>query len=214
MLVQPFPQVEYILGDTARFKEAVLPAVRLPEGDHHLVFWAPNCTLLDTVLHVSTGGMMEMRKVLRPTPEYITYHRASEKVWLHKAMWKGIPMLFTLGFGLKGYFDHRAHDQAYDDLHALRDSYPTLLRPSDIEGLKQVTIPAAQQDLEDTRRRFVTSVAACGVGALATVYGFIHARKLKEPPYEDKEKVKFEGLAWLPVGGTGMYVAGISIPLE
>lgn len=215
MLVQPFPQVEYILNDTGRLKEVEVPVVRLPAGDHHLVFWAPNCGILDTVLHLAPGTpMVQMRKILRPTPEYLNYRRHARGVWLHKAMWRGIPLLVTIGFGIKAYSDHKAHDQAYDDLHALQDSYPTLALPSTISALKQVTIPAAQQKLDDTRQKFVISMALCGAGALATIYGFIRAGKLQYPSYQDKEKVRFDGLAWIPEGNTGMVITGISIPLR
>lgn len=214
MLVQPWHQVEYILNGNERLKTVDVPAVRLPVGDHRLIFWAPNCGILDTVLHVVSGPAMELRKVLKPTPAYLAYQRSSRQVWIRKALWKGVPGLFTIGFGIKALSDHQAHDQAFDDLHELRDSYSTLSSPNDIQALKQVAIPAAQDELERTRKHLTTSLVLCGVGALATVYGFIRAGKLKYPAYEDKEKIRFDGLAWVPVGDGGMYLAGISIPIR
>jgi hypothetical protein len=133
---------------------------------------------------------------------------------LGKALWRGLPLIFTVGFGLKGISDRKAHDQAFEDLHTLRDSYATINSPSTIAGLKGVAIPDAQAELDATRRRMTTSFALCGIGALATVYGFIRAGKLTYPQYEDKEKVRFEGLAWVPTANGGMYLAQIRVPIR
>jgi hypothetical protein len=214
LFVQPFYDVEYIYNDTMRLKEASVHVVRLPAGDHRFLFWAPNCSILDTTLHVESDKDMELHKVLKRTPEFLATERDRSRIRLHRTLWRGSPLLFTVGFGIKAFSDHKAHDRAYDDLHALRDSYSTLHVPSSIDALKQSTIPAAQDKLDATRRHLMISAALCSVGVLATVYGFIRAGKLKYPEYEDKEKVRFEGLAWLPMGNSGMYLAQIGVPLR
>gem|GEM_PF-644625 len=213
LFVQPFYDVEYIYNDTVRLKESAVHVVRLPAGDHRFFFWAPNCSILDTTLHVKFDEDMEFHKVLKRTPEFLACERVRSHIRLQRSLWRGVPLLFTMGFGIKAFYDHKAHDQAYDDLHALQDSYSTLHVPSAIKALKETTIPAAQDELDATRRRFIISATLCGVGALATVYGCIRAGKLKYPEYEDKEKVRFEGLAWIPAGNGGMYLAQIGVPL-
>ncbi len=212
--VQPYNLVEYILDGVERLKQVEYPAARFTEGDHRLLFWAPNCSILDTTIHVVGGTDMALRKVLKQTPEYLANKREHFKVWGQKALWKGLPLLLTVGFGMKAFSDKQAHDQAYDDLHALQDSYATMLSPSSIEQTKANTIPVAQGELDATRRRMTLSLALCGVGAVATVYGFIRAKKLSYPEYQDKEKIRFDGLAWLPTGQGGMYLAQLSIPLR
>ena len=212
--VQPYNQVEYILDGVERLKQVEYPAARFTEGDHRLIFWAPHCSILDTTLHVVGGVDMALRKVLKQTPEYLAYKREQSHVWLKKAAWRGLPLLFTVGFGIKSFSDKNAHDQAYDDLHALRDSYSTMVLPSAIEMAKTKTIPAAQEELDATRRQLTMSLALCGVGAVATVYGFIRAGKLSYPEYEDKERIRFDGMAWIPTAQGGMYLAQLSIPLR
>jgi hypothetical protein len=214
LLVQPFRRVQFILNDTERLKEVYVPAVRLTAGDHRLIFWAPNCSILDTTLHVVSGKDMELRKVLHQTPEFLAYKRDHFHVGMKKALWKGVPLLFTIGFGIKALSDHQAHDQAFDDLHALRDNYATLTSHIDIEALKRSSIPAAQDKLDATRHQLILSLTLCGVGVLATVYGFIRAGRLAYPEYEDKERIRFEGLAWVPTRNGGMYLAGLCIPLR
>ncbi|MGV9012760.1 MAG: hypothetical protein ACOH13_09220 [Flavobacteriales bacterium] len=213
-LVQPFGQVEYILNGNERLKEVLVPAARFPSGDHRLYFWAPNCSILDTTLHIEAGKDMELRKVLKQTPEFLAYKKESFHTGLEKALWRGLPLIFTVGFGLKGISDRKAHDQAFEELHSLRDSYATINSPSTLAGLKSVAIPAAQAELDATRRRMTTSFALFSIGVLATVYGLIRSGKLTYPQYEDKEKVHFEGLAWVPTANGGMYLAQIRVPIR
>lgn len=212
--VNPYNQVEYILDGVERLKQAEYPAARFTAGDHRLIFWAPHCSILDTTLHVVGGVDMALRKVLKQTPEYLAYKKVRSGVGTKKALWRAVPVLFTAGFGIKALVDRRAHDQAYDELHALRDSYYKMTSPSAIEVTKRSSIPAAQDKLDATRRQLSISLALCGVGALATVYGFIRAGKLTYPEYEDKEKVRFDGMAWIPTAQGGMYLAQLSIPLR
>ena len=212
--VHPYNQVEYILDGVERLKQVEYPAARFTEGDHRLLFWAPNCSILDTTLHVVGGVDMTLRKALKQSPEYLAYKRERSHVWLQKAMWRSLPLLFTVSFGIKSFSDKKAHDQAYEDLHVLRDNYATMLSPNDIELAKTKTIPAAQNELDATRRQLTMSLALCGVGAAATVYGFIRTGKLSYPEYEDKEKIRFDGMAWIPTAQGGMYLAQLSIPLR
>lgn len=212
--VNPYNQVEYILDGVERLKQAEYPAARFTAGDHRLIFCAPHCSILDTTLHVVGGVDMALRKVLKQTPEYVAYKRVRSGVGTKKALWRAVPVLFTAGFGIKALVDRHAHDQAYDELHALRDSYYKMTSPSGIEETKRSSIPAAQDKLDATRRQLSISLALCGVGALATVYGFIRAGKLTYPEYEDKEKIRFDGMAWIPTAEGGMYRAQLSIPLR
>lgn len=213
LFVQPYYEVQYIYNDTVRLKEASVHVVRLPVGDHRFLFWAPNCSILDTTLHVEFGEDMELHKMLKHTPEFLAYKHDRSRIGMQKALWRGVPLLFTVGFGIVALSDHKAHDRAYDDLHALQDSYSTMNVPSSIKALKESAIPAAQDELDATRRQLIISTTLCGVCALATAYGFIRAGKLKYPVYEDKEKVRFEGLAWAPTGNGGTYLAQIEICL-
>src|SRR5690606_21069114 len=181
---------------------------------HRFVFWAPNHSLLDTLLHVKAGPSMELRKVLKPTPEYLAHRRVHNRVFLKKSAWRGVPLLLTLGCGLKVWGDHRAHDQAWDDLRVLQARYAVFASPQQIQRTKQIDLPAAQAQLDQTRQDLQVSLALCGVGVLASVYGFMRAGKLEYPTYEDRERIRFEGLAWLPMHEGGMYVAGMSMPIR
>lgn len=212
LYVQPWHQVEFVLDGTERLKQ--VSALHLASGDHRLVFWAPGCSLLDTTMHVSDGQDMVLRTVLKRTPDFLAYQRACKRTWWKKTAWKAVPALVTLGFGLKALGDRKAHDQAFDDLHALRDRYGTLSDQDAIAALKRDEIPAAQDELDATRKRLTVSLALCGAGALATVYGIIRAKRYHYPEFEDKEKVRFDGLVWLPGNEGGLWLTGITIPLR
>jgi hypothetical protein len=203
--VHPMADVQYILDGKERLK-ATQQWLRLPTGRHSFSFWAPGFSIWDTTLTVAAGDSVLLRRVLRSTPEFRAHQKAESRVVRSKFLWKAIPLAAMGVFGVLTHYARRPHDEAYEELQRLRASYPTLMSRSDIAHVKDVEIPEMQDRLADTRRVLVLNGALTCVSALAAVYGFHHAKRIKAPAYEDKERLRFEGLTWRSSmhGGHGM----------
>ncbi|HEY0978980.1 MAG TPA: hypothetical protein VGE21_16030 [Flavobacteriales bacterium] len=212
ILVQPWKQTEFVLDGAQRM--GATPALLLPEGPHNLVFWAPHCSLWDTTVAVKAGERIELRKVLKRTPEYLAHERDLAKASFKKAALRYIPLTATIAFGAWALAARNKHDQAYDELQQAASAYHTTNSPGIIAYDKAVTLPAAKERLQDTRNTLVLSVGLCGTAALATVYGFLRAAKVRTPEYQDKEKLRFEGLVFVPDARGGMLMTGLTLPLR
>lgn len=213
LLVQPWKRVSVRLDDG--LPEKRITEFRLTPGPHELRFWSKAFMAWDTTITVQPNSVMELKKVLKHDPEHVAYLQRHAGIWRQKALWIGVPTAVTIAGGAMTLIARKDHDQAYDDLHALADSYGSAYSQSAIATLKGESIPEAQQRVDDTRARLTNSMIVAGVGLAATVYGFIRARRLKYPEYEDKQKAIFEGVAWVPTGnGGGAWTAGLTIPIR
>lgn len=212
LYVQPWRLVGTVLDGKRLPKE--VSAVHLDAGEHRMAFWAPGCSIWDTTFQAMDGEPIILRKVLKRSPEFLAYLHERKAVATKKVLWTGLPLLATVGFGIKALKDRNAHDAAFDHLHELRDAYHTQSDPSGIARLKDGAIPAAQDELDRTRKQLTVSLALCGASALLSVYGIVRASKYHRPTFEDKERVRFDGLAWLPGGRGGLLLTGITVPLR
>ncbi|MFT3885898.1 MAG: hypothetical protein QM724_10855 [Flavobacteriales bacterium] len=87
------------------------------------------------------------------------------------------------------------------------------LIPADLTYLKQVTIPAHNDDLKKAHTNFIIGCGLTGASAAATAWFWHKAHKLEAPAYEDKEKVRFDGIAWTPLPQGG-WMAGLTLTLR
>jgi len=93
-------------------------------------------------------------------------------------------------------------------------AYEELSTPGEISVLKDKTIPEHNDDLVKARTGLYVSAAITTVAAGAMVYFRLVTKRGDKPVFEDKEKVRFEGLAWVPDAQGSFWMAGITIPIN
>ena len=98
-------------------------------------------------------------------------------------------------------------------LEADRETYEIDVRPASIRTLKETTIPAHNEDLRKARTGVYTALGTSAICGAITYYLYRRSAKWDKPVFEDKQKVVFDGLVWLPSERGGMFHAGITIPL-
>lgn len=212
LLVQPWKRVAVRVDEGQPLRH--ISEVSLNQGLHRLRFWAEAFTMWDTTLNIEPGKAIELRRILKHDQGHVAFLEQRAAVWRKKMAWIAAPAAVAVGGGVWSLINKKAHDDAYDHLHALADSYHTDNYQGSIATLKEVLIPEAEQELDATRSRLVTSLFVGGLGLAATVYGVLRARRYGYPSYEDKERGRFEGVAWLPGDRGGMWMAGLTIHLR
>lgn len=210
LYVSPFNGVEYILDGTERLNARGLV---LPAGDHRFVFWAPDRQILDTTLTILPDTVQAFHKTLVPTLEYRDFLQAQKRVKHGRFFYRAIPTALA-GVGVVMSLNaKKGLDEANTTLTELEDDYATLRAPSSIVSLKSEAIPNAQDEVDQASRKLTTAVVFTSVAVVATVWGFIKAGSLEDPEYEDKGKVIFDGLVWVP-GQQGVFQAALTIPIR
>jgi hypothetical protein len=127
---------------------------------------------------------------------------------------KDLVEVLTATAGVFAWNSNKKDREAYDALVAAEDSYNSLRVPLAITGLKDQVLPSLQADLDAANRRLTMAVALAGVGVVATILGFIKAGRIVEPTYEDKGKVEFDGLVWMPSRNGSSIQLGMHIPIR
>lgn len=208
--VVPLEGREVILDGKERSKSSALD---LPAGMHRFVFYAPYRSLVDTTVMVLPDTTVMLRLVMPISAEYRAYRSAKQAVAWKKLLWRGVPLICT-GVGVVLTNTALAkNNEAYDALVEAEATYPHLRSAADIEYLKDHHLPELQQDLDDSQRDVVIGAAVTGLGLAATVYGFIRAARMELPTYEDTEKVRFDGMAYIPGPAGGVY-ASFTLPIR
>lgn len=208
---QVFPMQGVMLRMDDQAPVQGVSAVSVEPGAHRFRFWAPGFTVWDTALVVAQGSSVLLRKVLKHSPEHVAYQGAQRRLSRQKTAWRGLPLLTA---GITGYLSLKAkknHDHAYDDLLALRDTYQASNSATAIGVIKQESLPGARAEVDRTRRALTINLALFGVALGTTAYGFIRAGKLERPTYEDKDRVRFEGIGWIPDAAGGTWATGLII---
>lgn len=209
---EPAGSCQYILDGKHRMNDR---EITLLEGRHRLVFWAPERRMLDTTFMVMAGQLSEARVQLHYSKEFIEFSRLSDRHrrrdrWLRY----GTPVL-TVGAGAWAGISIAQALKARKDLDALADDYTTLSDPGAITALKGQRIPDANDALRRTRTMACVSSGVFVLSAGAYWYAQKMRRASKAPLFEDKEKVRFDGLVWVPgLGGNGTWMAGLTIPVR
>ena len=80
--------------------------------------------------------------------------------------------------------------------------------------MKGSTIPAHNADLKKARTSLIGGLAFTAIGAGATYYLFRLTSKWDRPLFDDREKVRFDGMAWIPGAQGGILMAGLTIELH
>ena len=208
--VQPQRGLEYLLDGKERL---VNLGLMLPAGPHRFVFYAPDRMLLDTTVMVISDSTIMLRKVLPPTPEYVSFRRSIKRNAQGRFFFRVIPLALTAvttGFAVAANRDRLEADKA---LTEAEESYGTLRTPSVISDLKDRKLIQLQTEYDKARSRTIFYTSLATVASIATVIGFIKAASIKDQEYHDLEKVRFDAMAWIDGSDPGC-MATITIPLR
>lgn len=209
---EPAGSCQYVLDGKHRMNDR---EITLLEGQHRLVFWAPERRMLDTTFMVLGGRLSEARIQLHYSQEFIEFSRQADRHRRRDRWLKyGTPVL-TVGAGAWAGISIAQALKARKDLDALADDYTTLSDPGALTALKDQRIPEANDALRRTRTMAYVSSGVFVLSAGAYWYAQKMRRASKAPLFEDKEKVRFDSLVWVPCrGGNGTWMAALTIPMQ
>lgn len=209
---EPQATFSYLLDGKHRMKDRELT---LMEGPHRLVFFAPERRMLDTTITIVPNAVNEARIQLRYSEEFVAFNKKLRRYerddrWLRY----GTPVLVLGSAAWLGVSTYQGID-AQRDLDRLRDDYAESTSPAGIDALKEERIPDANKRLRQSRvMAGVSGGLLVGSGALWFYMKKIRAKR-PAPVFEDKEKARFDGLAFVPgPDGRGMWMAALTIPLR
>ncbi len=209
--LSPAGNTSYVLDGKYRMTDRQLD---LMEGPHRFVFWAPERRMLDTTITVLGGRSLEVSIALRYSEEYLTWRKRNERGRVERAWARYAPpiaMLAGAGWAIASYVEQ---EQAYDDLSALESEYAASLDPGRIADIKADAIPDAKDALDRARTGLVVSGGVFALATAATIYFRLRSRDRVPEPFEDKERLRFEGLVWSPSPHGTVWGASLSMPLH
>lgn len=212
LVVDPGHDFQVVLDGTHRLQERVL---ELSEGNHRLQLWAPTRRIVDTTVYVRAGSSRELMVRLPFSPEFLDHQqevkRFRERLWLNKAL----PTVATVGTAAWTTVSYLNYRKAGRQLQEDKDLYSTSADPGEIAELKDERLPAHQDDFRRSKVMLGVSTGVFAVAAAWTIWSYRRADRTPLPVFDDKEKVRFDGLVWLPgPDGGGVWAAGLTIPLR
>ncbi len=213
LVVDPGHDFTFILDGSHRMQQRVID---LAEGTHRFQVWAPTRRIVDTTIYVRAGSSRELVMRLPYSPEFLAYqgevrqHR--QRMWLTKAL----PSFATLGAAAWTAVSVIRYDRAGRRLEEDAELYNTSADPGAIAELKDDLIPVHQQEFRRSKVMLGVSAGVFTAAAACTVWSYLRANRTPLPVFDDREKVRFDGLVWLPAadGVGGSWLAGITIPLR
>lgn len=205
--IDPETSYSYRLDHTYTMQQDEL---ELLEGPHHFSFWAPERRVVDTTITISGGGSQQFQMRLPFSTEYLIYQRdlkaydkEMRKMHLLPAVATGGALLYT---AVKYGQMKKAHDQLDED----RTAYDEAAVPYSIEVLKEQTIPAHRDEFDKARTHYQVAMGITVLFAGATAYLYVRAAKRPKPVFIDSEKLRFEGLSWMPGPNGGEWMGGLT----
>ena len=209
--VDPGSNYSFVLDHKFRMQQR---EVELTEGPHHFTFWAPQRRMLDTTLAVEAGRTREVWIRLPYSTEFVAYEREltrqKNENWLKMAL----PSAVTLGTGILAWSSWRRYKEAHDRLVEADELYRTSSDPQELADLRSVIIPSDKQAFKDRQRVWAISAGAFTAVAAVSTWMIVRTARQKAPTFQDAEKVRFDGLVWLPGERGGMVLTGMHIDLR
>ena len=210
LIIDPGADFQFVLDRKYRMQQR---EVELLEGPHHFSFWAPTRKVVDTTLTVVPGRVTDFRMRLPYAADHVKYSRELS-AWKQQRMLKrGIPLVAAVGGALWTVLQVKAVSDANAQLDADRAAYEKLVLTHEIRTLKEETIPQHNKDADRARTMLGVAGGFTAVAIAGTVYQFIRTAREEAPAYEDKERVRFEGLVWVPGPAGGGLHGSLTIPL-
>jgi hypothetical protein len=209
---EPAGSCQYVLDGKHRMNDRELT---LLDGPHRFVFWAPERRMLDTTFMIVGGEVREVRVQLHYAQDFIDFrrkadnHRRTDR-WLRY----GTPVI-TVGAAAWAGVSIAQAIKARNTIDDLSEEYITSSDPGAISELKNQRMPEANSELRRANTMAWVSGSLCVASAGAWWYAQKMRRQRQAPVFEDKEKLRFDGLVWVPNntrGGT--WTMGITIPMR
>jgi hypothetical protein len=209
LLVDPDKDFQFVVDKKHRMAQR---EITLTEGLHELSIWAPERMVVDTPVFVVANRTSDLVVRLPYSPEYKEYRNALAKYTNSRRLRTFSPVVLVAGLVWTGASLGK-YNRTHDQLEADRNTYDTSMDPGLINKLKDVEIPAHKDDFKKARTSLYAGAALSVVGAGVLYWVRSSTKDLERPMFEDKEKVRFEGLTWhrLPTGD--VWGASLSIPL-
>lgn len=207
LFIDPGHNFEYVLDGERRMKEKV---VELTTGPHSFSFWAPTRAIVDTTINIEQGEQPFYLR-LPFSLSYMAHEREMQKFKKKLFIKRSLPALLTLGAGIWSGVSFGNYSKANSDLNDLYDEYDVATVPNAITVLKTEDIPSAKDDFKDAESQFIISTSVFAAGLLYTVYMFRKTKGMQPPVFEDKAKVKFDGLVYVPGNSGGTLHTGLTL---
>jgi len=205
--VDPGSNYSFVLDRKFRMAQR---EVELEAGPHHFTFWAPQRRMLDTTLTVEPGKTREVWIRLPYSAEFVAYERELTRQKNQNWMRMALPSALTLGTGILAWSGWRRYKQAHEQLKSDEELYRSSSDPAELADLRSVVIPGHKDTFKDRERAFVIAAGAFTAVAAASTWMILRTAREKAPSFRDAEKVKFDGLVWLPApDGRGMWLTGM-----
>ena len=209
MVIDPATGFEFVVDHKYRMQQR---EVKLGEGLHHFSLWAPERRVVDTSVFVIADRTSDLIMRLPFSTEYQQYRNDLGRYENGKLMRKLSPLVLVGGLVWTG-LSVGSYGKSRDQLDADRTAYDASVDPGAINRLK-IDIDQHNADFHKARTSLYAGTALSVVGAGVIWYVWHKTKQDGKPAFEDKEKVIFEGLSWMPGQNGGAWCAGVTIPLQ
>ncbi|MBK6542561.1 MAG: hypothetical protein IPG10_15005 [Flavobacteriales bacterium] len=212
LMVDPGHDFAFVLDGKHRMQSRELD---LLEGNHRLQIWAPTRTIVDTTVYVRGGSTRELLIRLPFSPEYRAHEEELRKFRGRLVLQKALPTVVTVGAGAWTLAAYLKYAKAGKQLDTDEELYRTSADPAEIAELKYQSIPEHQDDFKKANTMLIISGSVFALAAAGTIWSYLRAGNAPAPTFDDKERVRFDGLVWVPsADGHGTWLAGLTLPLR
>jgi hypothetical protein len=188
--------------------------VELPAGPHHFTFWAPERRIVDTALTVEAGRMKDVVVRLPYSAEYLAYQRELSDHQGYMRRNRLLPGAITVGSLLYTALAWSKYKKAHDVLGQDKMDYDHSQSSELIDIMKDDRIPAHKKDFERAQRNFGIAAGVSILSVGITTWLYLRSSKRQAPVFQDQEKLRFDGLVWMPGPGGGQWMAGLTLDLS
>ncbi|HEX2615965.1 MAG TPA: hypothetical protein VHL57_00405 [Flavobacteriales bacterium] len=210
LLIDPGNDFQFVVDRKFRMQQRT---VELVSGPHAFSFWAPQRRIVDTTITVEPGVTRDFVLHLPYSAEFTAYNKQLNAFRKQQSMKKYVPLGVTVGAAVWALTSYQKMKDAEDALAADEEAYRLTVVPALITVLKEQTIPAHNDNLVKARTQFGITCGLTVVGAGLTWWLWHRANVKRPPPFDDKEKVRFDGLAFGPAPRGGWY-GGLTLTLR
>lgn len=208
---EPDRGMQYVLDGKYRMSDH---EITLGEGAHRFTFFAPERVMLDTTFFVVGDRLQEVFVRLRYSQDYVEFRKAEER-YAQQARWAHyLPPVITGGALAWTAVSYIRYRKAGNNLDDLAEEYSGSADPGRIRTIKELDIPDAKDDLRSARTQTYVAGGITMASAAATVIIRQRMAKRSTPTFEDKQRLRFEGLVHEPGRTGGIWSATFSLPIR